>query len=178
MSLPGIVAAKCGAEVTLSDSSELPHCLEICRQSCQMNNLPQVHVVGLTWGHVSRDLLALPPQDIILASDVFFEPEGKPFFLLSIQFNQRYNGIKSIKKSFLPRLWRHSNYSLLFDAEEPQSQTVVYLPGKKVSWCTGKTQRGGVEREAGGGIGMGSTCKSMADSCQCMAETTTIMESN
>ena len=30
-------------------------------------------------------------------------------------------------------------------------------------------------REAGGGIGMGNTCKSMADSCQCMAETTTIL---
>ena len=26
-----------------------------------------------------------------------------------------------------------------------------------------------------GGIGMGDTCKSMADSCQCMAKTTTIM---
>ena len=103
MSLPGIVAAKCGAEVTLSDSSELPHCLAICRESCQMNNLPQVHVVGLTWGHVSRDLLALPPQDIILASDVFFEPEGKPFFLLGSQFNHRYNGIKSVLRSlFFP----------------------------------------------------------------------------
>ena len=31
-----------------------------------------------------------------------------------------------------------------------------------------------MEREAGGGIGMGNTCKSMADSCQCMAKTTTI----
>ena len=30
-------------------------------------------------------------------------------------------------------------------------------------------------REAGGGIGMGNTCKSMADSCQCMAKTTTIL---
>ena len=30
-----------------------------------------------------------------------------------------------------------------------------------------------MEREAGGGIGMGNTCKSMADSCQCMAKTTT-----
>ena len=28
-----------------------------------------------------------------------------------------------------------------------------------------------MEREAGGGIGMGNTCKSMADSCQCMAKT-------
>ena len=26
-----------------------------------------------------------------------------------------------------------------------------------------------------GGIGMGNTCKSMADSCQCMAKTTTIL---
>lgn len=91
VSLPGIVAAKCGAEVTLSDSSELPHCLEICRQSCQMNNLPQVHVVGLTWGHVSRDLLALPPQDIILASDVFFEPEDFEDILTTVYFLMQKN---------------------------------------------------------------------------------------
>ena len=43
------------------------------------------------------------------------------------------------------------------------------------TWCTGKTQRDLVEREVGGGIGMGSTCNSMADSCQCMAKTTTIL---
>ena len=42
------------------------------------------------------------------------------------------------------------------------------------SWCTGKTQRDEMGREAEGGIGMGNTCKSMADSCQCMAKTTTI----
>ena len=42
-------------------------------------------------------------------------------------------------------------------------------------WCTGKTQRNRVERKVGGGIGMGNTCKSMADSCQCMTKTTTIL---
>ena len=42
-------------------------------------------------------------------------------------------------------------------------------------WCTGKTQRDAVGREVGGGIGMGNACKSMADSCQCMAKTTTIL---
>ena len=42
-------------------------------------------------------------------------------------------------------------------------------------WCTGKTQRDGMGREAEGGIGMGNTCKSMADSCQYMAKTTTIL---
>ena len=43
------------------------------------------------------------------------------------------------------------------------------------AWCTGKTQRDQVEREVGGGIGMGNTCGSMADSCQCMAKITTIL---
>ena len=37
-------------------------------------------------------------------------------------------------------------------------------------WCTGKTQRDGVGRKARWGIGMGNTCKFMADSCQCMAK--------
>ena len=41
-------------------------------------------------------------------------------------------------------------------------------------WCTGKTHRDGVGREVGGRIGIGNTCKSMADSCQCIAKTTTI----
>ena len=41
--------------------------------------------------------------------------------------------------------------------------------------CTGKTQRDWVEREVGGGIGMGNTCKSVADSSQCMTKTTTIL---
>ena len=42
-------------------------------------------------------------------------------------------------------------------------------------WSTGKTQRDGMGREAGAGIWMGNTCKSMADSCQCMAKTSTIL---
>ena len=43
------------------------------------------------------------------------------------------------------------------------------------AWCTGKTQRDRLEREVGGGIGMGNTCMSMADSCQCMAKNTTTL---
>ena len=41
--------------------------------------------------------------------------------------------------------------------------------------CTGKTQRDRVEREVGGGIRMGNTCKSMADSCQCMTKPTVVL---
>ena len=45
------------------------------------------------------------------------------------------------------------------------------------TWCTGKTQKDRVEREVGGGggIGMGNTCNSMANSCQCMTKPTTIL---
>ena len=43
------------------------------------------------------------------------------------------------------------------------------------TWCTGKTQRDGMGREMGGGIGMGNTCKSMADSCQCMTKPTAML---
>ena len=42
-------------------------------------------------------------------------------------------------------------------------------------WCPGMTQRDGMGREVGGGFRMGNTCKSMVDSCQCMAKTTTIL---
>ncbi|XP_051490823.1 histone-arginine methyltransferase METTL23 isoform X3 [Apus apus] len=74
--LPGVLAAKCGAEVTLSDSEELPRCLQNCRRSCGANGLPGLPVLGLTWGRLGPALLALPAVDIILGSDVFFDPKG------------------------------------------------------------------------------------------------------
>ena len=44
-----------------------------------------------------------------------------------------------------------------------------------MDWCTGKTQRDRVEGEVGAGIGMGNTCKSMADSFQCVTKLTAIL---
>ena len=46
------------------------------------------------------------------------------------------------------------------------------------TWCTENTKRDQVEREVGGGIGMGNTCKPMADSFQCMTKPTTIKKIN
>ena len=43
------------------------------------------------------------------------------------------------------------------------------------AWCTGKTQRDRVEREVGGGIGMGKTCNTTADSCQYMTKPSIIL---
>ncbi|XP_029872040.1 methyltransferase-like protein 23 isoform X1 [Aquila chrysaetos chrysaetos] len=86
VSLPGVLAAKCGAEVTLSDSEELPQCLRNCRRSCLLNRLPHVPVLGLTWGRVSPELLSLAPVDIILGSDVFFDPKDFEDILTTIYF--------------------------------------------------------------------------------------------
>ena len=38
------------------------------------------------------------------------------------------------------------------------------------SCCTGRTLRGGMEREVGGRFRIGDTCTPMADLCQCMAK--------
>ena len=42
-------------------------------------------------------------------------------------------------------------------------------------WGTGMTLRDGMGREVGWGFRMGNTSTPMADSCQCMAKTTTIL---
>ena len=42
-------------------------------------------------------------------------------------------------------------------------------------WCTGMTLRDGMGRKVGGKFRMGSTGTALADSCECMAKTTTIL---
>jgi hypothetical protein len=74
--LPGVLAALCGAQVTLSDSAILPHCLEQCRRTCEANNLlDSVKIIGLTWGLFLSNLTKLKDQvDLILGSDCFYDP--------------------------------------------------------------------------------------------------------
>ena len=42
-------------------------------------------------------------------------------------------------------------------------------------WCTGMTQRDGLGGELEGGVQDGDTCTPMADSCQCMVKTATVL---
>ena len=42
-------------------------------------------------------------------------------------------------------------------------------------WCTVMTLRDGIGREVRGVFRMGNTCTPLADTCQCMAKTTTIL---
>ena len=42
-------------------------------------------------------------------------------------------------------------------------------------WCTGMTQRDDMGREVGGGFRIGNSCTPVADLCQCMAKTNTVL---
>ena len=66
---------------------------------------------------------------------------------------------------------------------ENSIETCVLLPYVQVrcmkqgtqSQCTGTPLRDEMGREVGGGFRLGDTCTPMADSCQCMGKTTTIL---
>ncbi|XP_070579389.1 histone-arginine methyltransferase METTL23-like isoform X2 [Ptychodera flava] len=85
-SLPGVVAAKCGAKVILSDARQFPRCLENCKRSCQANDLQDVDVVGITWGDFSRELFELPTLDFIVASDCFYDTKDFEDVLATVYF--------------------------------------------------------------------------------------------
>ncbi|XP_068620207.1 uncharacterized protein [Battus philenor] len=75
--LPGILAAKCGAHVTLTDSVALPRSLRHLSACCEANGLVpgrDVQLLGLAWGLFLADVHNLRPVDLILASDCFYEP--------------------------------------------------------------------------------------------------------
>ena len=76
LGLPGLVAAKCGARVTLTDHAAATMALANCRQCCLANDLPTVTVKGLTWGTFTPALFALAPCDFILGADCLYDPLG------------------------------------------------------------------------------------------------------
>nr|KAI8765758.1 methyltransferase-like protein 23 isoform X1 [Biomphalaria glabrata] len=84
--LPGIVAAKCGANVILSDSNTKPLSLDLCRKSAELNGLKNVTVCGITWGEVTPTLTQLPPIDLILASDCFYHSKDFEDVIMTMSF--------------------------------------------------------------------------------------------
>lgn len=88
-SLPGILAAKCGAKVTLSDSATLPKSLAHVRRSCDLNNLivnQHIRVLGITWGLFLNNINAIGPVDLILGSDCFYEPSVFEDILVTVSY--------------------------------------------------------------------------------------------
>lgn len=85
--LPGILAAKCGAHVTLSDTCALPK--TNIHNSCLLNNLQpgkDIDVIGLSWGVLLNNIFTLGPIDYIIASDCFYDPSVFEDILVTISF--------------------------------------------------------------------------------------------
>ena len=86
---------------------------------------------------------------------------------------------KEAHRDSSPSSWLFSRGLLGIILEETRDSELWF--SKYLRWCSGRADWEGqgmmkVERgEAGGGIGMRNTCKSMADSCQCTAKNTTIL---
>lgn len=74
--LPSVLAAKCGARVTISDSASLPKTLQHIHRVVQRNNLnlQQIKIIGITWGFFFNQLFELDDIDLIIGSDCFYEP--------------------------------------------------------------------------------------------------------
>ncbi|XAR73738.1 Calmodulin-lysine N-methyltransferase [Bertholletia excelsa] len=70
-SLPGLVAAKVGADVTLTDDSNRPEVLSNMTRVSNLNNL-NCKVMGLTWGVWDATIFSLHPK-IILGADVLYD---------------------------------------------------------------------------------------------------------
>lgn len=88
-SLPGILAAKCGAQVTLTDHAILPKTLSHIKRCCLLNNLTpgvNVAVTGLSWGLLLNSVFNLGPIDLIIGSDIFYDPSVFEDILVTVAF--------------------------------------------------------------------------------------------
>ena len=73
--LAGLAAAALGACVTLTDRADARQVLANAAAAVACNALSEARcrVVPLTWGDFTPELVALPPQDIILGADVLYD---------------------------------------------------------------------------------------------------------
>ncbi|XP_058777770.1 uncharacterized protein LOC131652020 isoform X2 [Vicia villosa] len=82
--LPGLVAAKVGANVTLTDDSSRLEVLDNMRRVCNLNKL-ECNVLGLTWGVWDSSIFDLRPT-IILGADVLYDSNAFDDLFATVTF--------------------------------------------------------------------------------------------
>ncbi|XP_031402805.1 methyltransferase-like protein 23 isoform X2 [Punica granatum] len=83
-SLPGLVAAKLGSDVTLTDDAGRYEVLENMRRVCELNDL-NCKVIGLTWGVWDEPIFSLCPQ-IIIGADVLYDASAFDDLFATVSF--------------------------------------------------------------------------------------------
>ncbi|XP_061920040.1 histone-arginine methyltransferase METTL23-like [Entelurus aequoreus] len=110
VSLPGVVAAKCGAKIILSDDANTLLWQHTCRRSCDANNLHEVLTLPLTWGDISAHLALLAPLHLILGSDVFYEPADFEDILVTVVFLLQKNPTAEFWMTYQERRYVHASW--------------------------------------------------------------------
>ncbi|CAK7355409.1 unnamed protein product [Dovyalis caffra] len=82
--LPGLVAAKLGLDVTLTDDSNKLEVLDNMRRVCDLNQL-NCKVLGLTWGVWDESIFTLKPK-LILGADVFYDASAFDDLFATVTF--------------------------------------------------------------------------------------------
>lgn len=82
--LPSIVAAKCGAQVTITDSEKYKYVLKLAEYNMLSNNVngDMFKISELIWGKFTPFVINSEQFDLILGSDVFYNPSGNYYFFL------------------------------------------------------------------------------------------------
>ncbi|KAM0945369.1 putative lysine methyltransferase, S-adenosyl-L-methionine-dependent methyltransferase [Dioscorea sansibarensis] len=88
-SLPGLVAAKLGANVILTDNSHRTEVLENMEKICKLNKL-NCRILGLAWGEWDAPLFDLHPQ-VILGADVLYENTDFDDLFATVTFLLRHS---------------------------------------------------------------------------------------
>ncbi|XP_015889736.3 uncharacterized protein LOC107424440 isoform X1 [Ziziphus jujuba] len=83
-SLPGLVAAKVGAHVTLTDDANKLEVLDNMRRVCHLNKL-HCNILGLTWGVWDASIFTLCPR-IILGADVLYDNDAFDDLFATVTF--------------------------------------------------------------------------------------------
>ncbi|XP_078178468.1 uncharacterized protein LOC144572679 [Carex rostrata] len=83
-SLPGIVAAKVGSDVILTDKSHNSKILSNIRSICDQNKV-NCQILGLNWGEWDSSIFDLHPK-IILGADVLYDTAGFDDLFATVTF--------------------------------------------------------------------------------------------
>ncbi|KAG6418223.1 hypothetical protein SASPL_120424 [Salvia splendens] len=86
-SLPGLIASKVGADVTLTDDLSKAEVLSNMRRVCNINDI-KCKVMGVTWGVFESPIFTLHPK-IILGADVLYDTSGFDDLFLTVTFCSR-----------------------------------------------------------------------------------------
>ncbi|KAM4118477.1 hypothetical protein ACB094_02G206100 [Castanea mollissima] len=82
--LPGLVAAKVGADVTLTDDANSIEVIDNMRRACDLNKL-KCNVLGMTWGVWDASIFSLQPK-IILGADVLYDTSAFDDLFATVKF--------------------------------------------------------------------------------------------